>query len=193
MVENDLLIGKRFCQLQHIAELRLEQPGIESQSVLGISGKAGAKGIRSVKTFRSVKRRSEDLCIGIPGACMADPLEPPVAGCNQRFDHRIDSFAQCKVGMADDCGTRPVIAVEPARALCRHAVHEFDLAHGFHRVAAICVVKGTAFHEHGADDVMAAMRVRMQFVEGVVSCPGNGIDEIVSRFGEGRDQGPQIP
>ena len=124
---------------------------------------------------------------------MADPLEPPVAGCNQRFDHRIDSFAHRKVGMSDDRGTRPVIAVEPARALCRHAVHEFDLAHGFHRVAAICVVKGTAFHEHGADDVMAAMRVRMQFVEGVVSCPGDGIDEIVSRFGEGRDQGPQIP
>ena len=77
MVENDLLIGKRFCQLPHIAELRLEQPGIESQSVFGISGKAGAKGIRTIKTFRRVKRRSEYLCTGLtasPSVRSAWPL-----------------------------------------------------------------------------------------------------------------------
>ena len=56
--------------------------------------------------------------------------------------------------------------IEPARRLRRDAVDIFDLADRLQRIAIGAVVEGAAFHEDGADDVVAAAcDVRVKLVE----------------------------
>ena len=57
----------------------------------------------------------------------------------------------------------------------RNAVHIFDFAHHFQRVAIVTVVKSAAFHEHGADDIVTARKVRVKLTrDGDIFIPLGG-------------------
>ncbi len=58
MVEHDLLVGKGPREIDEVAQLRFEQPGIERQIMLGIGGKPSPERIRRIQTFGGVERRT---------------------------------------------------------------------------------------------------------------------------------------
>ena len=95
--------------------------------------------------------------------------------------------------MADDARTGAVRSVEAACALRRDSADELDLAHDLHRLAAGRIVERAAFHEHGADDPVAAARVGQELVECVVGGEANRFEKRMKRFGERAEQRAQIP
>ena len=193
MVEYDLLIREGPGEVEHVAELRLQQPGIESEAVISIGGEPLTKAIRSVQTFGRMKGRAEHFGIGIPRAGMADPLEASVAGREECLDHRTNAIAASKVGMSDDCRAWPVVAVKPAGPLRGDTIHELHFPHRLEGVGAARIVECAAFHENGTHDIVTRVRIGVQFVERIIGGTGDRFDEGVARFGESRDKRPQIP
>ena len=193
MVEHDLLVGKGLRQCQYVTELRLEQPGIEGETVTGICCETSAECIGTIEALRCMEGRSEYLGIGVPGCGMPNTAKAAVTRCHKRLDHRLDRIACGQVGVTDDRSTRPVVAIEPARSLRRDAIDEFDLTHRLHRLIARGVIERAAFHEDRAHDVVTAMRIRKELIEGVIGCANDRLEEIVSGFWKGRKQWAQIP
>ena len=183
MVEADGLVGKGAGEIDDIAQLRLENPCIEGQAHLAEMREPFPKTGAAIEAFRRVEGRAEDFGIGIPGALVADALEPAIAGCDQSLQDRCGPVAQHHVGMADNACTGAVISVETARRLRRDAVHILDLAHDLHVLVPVEVVEGAAFHEDRGDDVVAGVGVGLQRVEIVIRFLRDGSDEGVLRVG----------
>jgi hypothetical protein len=63
---------------------------------------------------------------------MADATKAAIASGDVRFQHAADAISEAQVGMADDTGTQPALAVACARAHSRRAIDEFDFADRLH-------------------------------------------------------------
>ena len=88
---------------------------------------------------------------------MADAAEAPAAGAVKRLEHRLDAAAEHQVGMADDAGAGADLAVDAARRHRGDAVDELGLADRLHLLRAVGAVHRARLHEHGRDDVVAAL------------------------------------
>ena len=95
--------------------------------------------------------------------------------------------------MPDDPRARAKVAVKPARALRRDAVDELDLTHRLQRRIGPGPVERAAFHEHGADNVVAAVRIGMECIERVVRRRNQRLDKRMQRLREHADQRAQVP
>ena len=192
MIEDDRLIGEGAGEREHIAQLRFEQPGIESQPELAQMLEAFAEPGVEIEPGLRVERRTEHVCIGIPGCGMANALEPR-AGGHQRLEHRPRRITAAEVSVPDDRFAEPRRAIEPAGTLRGDAVDEFDFAHALQLIRCAPVVKRTAFHEDRANHVVAAADLGLNFVEGVIGRERDAGDERVAWLGEGRHQRAQVP
>ena len=198
MVEHDRLIGKGAGEIEDIAELRFEHPGIEAQPEPRIGGEARSERVGAIKAFRRVEGRAEHVGVRIPGGGMADALEAAIPGGDQRLDHRSDRIAQCEVRMSHDPCAGAILAVESARTLRRHPIRVFDFADRLHRSVAIGGVIGPAFHEDGRKDAMRgrirrSADIRPESIEIVIGRARNRLEKRMPRTWEGGEQGPQIP
>ncbi len=193
MVEHDALVRKGAGKVQHIAQLRFQHPGIESQPALAQMRKTAAEGIVTIQPFRCVERRAEHGGVGIPCALMADAAEPSVARRHQRIQHWRNSIAQRQVRMTDNRRTRPGRAIQPARALRRDPVDIFDLANRLHRRVARRTVERAALHKDGADDVVTRRHIGGELFEPVLRRTRDGLHERMPGFGKGGQHGPQVP
>ncbi len=98
--------------------------------------------------------------------------------------------------MADDGGAGAARPVDPAGAHRRHAVHELGLADTAVGGLAARPVHRPAFHEHRADDVVAAGHVGQQLLEQIErDHPQHGFEAVLRRpqvAGGGRPAVPQM-
>ena len=82
---------------------------------------------------------------------------------------------------------------ETIDALRRNAIDKFDLANDLVILAVSRIVERATFHEAGADDIVARLRIGLEFVEGVIGCIDQCLDEIVAGLRKGIDQRAQVP
>src|SRR5215470_8750574 len=79
--------------------------------------------------------------------------------------------------MADNAGAMPGFAVDTARAHRGDAVDELGLAHRPHLDGAGGAHHRARLHEHGGDDVVAAIGIRQQFIEEIA--PAGPVPQMV--------------
>src|SRR5438128_8159689 len=96
---------------------------------------------------------------------MADAAEPAVAGSDLRLQHARYAVAQAQVGMPDNAGAQPALAVLSARAHRRRAVDEFDFADRLHLRRAVGAVHRAAFDKDALRDVVTAAGISKQLVQ----------------------------
>ena len=96
---------------------------------------------------------------------MAHAAKPAAAGAHMRQQYRLDPVAEGQIGVADDAGRDPGLAVIARGAHRGDAGDELGLADRPHLGGAVRAVHRMAFDEHGGDDVVAAVEVGQQFVE----------------------------
>jgi hypothetical protein len=93
------------------------------------------------------------------------PRKRPSPAANLRLQHARDAVAEAQIGMPDDAGAQPALAVASARAHRRRAIDEFDFADRLHLARAIGAVHRTTFDKDAVRDVVAAAGVGQQLVE----------------------------
>ena len=71
--------------------------------------------------------------------------------------------------MADNAGAMPGLAVDAARAHGCDTVDELGFAYRAHFDRSGGARHGARLHEHGGEDVVAAARIRQQFVEQIAA------------------------
>ena len=86
--------------------------------------------------------------------------------------------------MPDDAGAMPGLAVDAARAHGGDAVDELGFAHGAHFDRARGARHRTRLHEDGGDDVVAALRIRQQFIEQIT--PVGPVPQMMVRIDDGQ-------
>ena len=84
-----------------------------------------------------------------------------------RFQHAPDVRARREVGIADDAGRDPGLAVETRGGHRRDTVGELHLAHILHLLRPIGAVHREMLDEHRGDDVVAAVDVVQDLVQQV--------------------------
>src|SRR6185369_4677960 len=98
---------------------------------------------------------------------MADAAEAAVAGSDLRLQHARYAVAEAQVGMPDNAGAQPALAVLSARAHRRRAVDEFDFADRLHLGRPVGAVHRPAFDKDALRDLVTAAGVGEQLVEQV--------------------------
>ena len=124
--------------------------------------------------------RIAHLRIVVPRGDVADAAEAPAAGAHQRLEHRLDAAAEHQVGMSDDAGAGADLAVDAARRHRGDAVDELDLADRLHLLRPVGALHRARLHEHGREDVVAAVGVGEQIVEQVA--PALAIPQVMMRI-----------
>jgi hypothetical protein len=95
---------------------------------------------------------------------VANAAETAVAGRDLSLQHARDAIPQAQVGMPDNAGAQPALAVAAARAHRRRAVDEFDFADRFQLGRAVGPVHRTAFDKDAAGDVVTAAGISDELV-----------------------------
>ena len=111
---------------------------------------------------------------------MADAAEAVAAGADVGLQHRLDPAAQRQVGMADDAGAMPGLAVDAAGAHGGDAVDELGLADRLQLLRPCGAVHRAGLHIDRRDDVVAAVGVGQQLVEQVA--PAGPVPQMVVRI-----------
>ncbi len=111
---------------------------------------------------------------------MANAAEAPAAGAIERRQHRLDAAAEHQVRMANDARAGADVAVDAARRHGGDAVDELDLADRLHLVRPVGAQHRARLHEHGGDDVVAAVGIGEQVVEQIA--PARAIPQMMVRI-----------
>jgi hypothetical protein len=98
---------------------------------------------------------------------VSDAAETAVAGGDLRLQHSHDAVAEAQIGMPDDAGAQPALAVAAARGHRCRAIDEFDFADRLYLARAVGAVRRTTFDKDAVRDVVAAAGVGQQLVEKV--------------------------
>ncbi len=184
-------------QIDDIGELRMIEPGVKAEAERREPRQPSAKIRAGVEARLHVGAAVADGGAGVIAGRMAHAAKAAAAGPQLRQQHRLDPVAERQIGIADDAGGDPGLAVIARRAHRRDAGDEVGLADRAHLGRAIRPVHRAAFLEHGRDNVMAGVEVGEQFVEqiGVVAALPQmmvRIDDrqvgIEDRLGRGRRQ-----
>ena len=144
------------------------EPGVERQVALRQLPETLAPGQVAGLLGRRIVARVADARIGVPAGLVANALEAAVAGGDLGVEHVARLLAEAQVDMADDAGAGAQVPVEARRAHRRDAVGELGLADAAQLGRTVLAVHRVTVDEHGADDVVAGLRVGQQVVEQVV-------------------------
>ena len=103
MVEDDRRLGKLIGQRGDVAELRVEQPGVEAEAAARQFGEPAAEIRIAQQSFGRVERHDLGELAADPGRDLADAAEAPAGGFvagvkDLRDKHRIEP----EIGPADD-------------------------------------------------------------------------------------------
>ena len=90
------------------------------------------------------------------------------------------TIAEREIGMADDAGAMPGLAVDAAGAHGGHTIDELGLANGAQLFEACCAIHRAGLHIHGRNDVVAAARIRQQLIQQVA--PPRAVPQMVVRI-----------
>src|SRR4029077_8879756 len=132
VTEDDVGLRKRAREVDHVGDLRIEDPGIERQTERCQPRHAGAE-IRSlVKPRAGTHGAVADDGVGVPGSAMPHAAKTAAAGSDLSLEHRGDAIAEREVGETHDAGAYPRRAVLSAVAHCGAAGTEFEFAHRSH-------------------------------------------------------------
>src|SRR5207302_4832264 len=101
----------------------------------------------------------------VPHHRVADAAEAAIAGGDLRFQHARDAVAEAQIGVPDDAGAQPALAIASAGAHRRCAVDEFDLADRLHLGRAVGPVHLAAFDKDAVRDVVSASGIGDELVE----------------------------
>ena len=180
MVQHHRHIREVPCQPDQPRQLREVQPGVEAQPHRAQLGDAGAE----IRAVQQVLGRAiggvEHALIGIPGGDVADAAEPPAAGPFMRLQHRPHRRPQRQIGLADDAGADPDIAIHPALAHRRDPGGEFRLAHRPHRHRPIGPAHAAAgLHQHRRPHVVPRADIGQHLVQQVA--PAVAVPQVVVR------------
>ena len=96
---------------------------------------------------------------------MADAAEAAVAGSDLRLQHARHAIAETQVGVPDNAGAQPALAVLSAGAHRRRAVDEFDFADRLRLHRPVGAVHRAAFDKDALRDVVTAAGISEQLVE----------------------------
>ena len=96
---------------------------------------------------------------------MAHAAKAAAAGANMHFKHRLDPVAERQIGVANDSGGDPRLAIAAAGADRRQTGDEFGLADRPQFGRSSGAVHRPAFEKHRRLDVVSGIQVGQQFVE----------------------------
>ena len=125
---------------------------------------------------------------------MADAAQTVAAGTDVRLQDRLDPAAQSQIGVADDPGADPRLAVDSARTHGGDAVSELGFADRPHLDRAAPTVHRPGLHEHRRDDVVTAAGVGQELIEEVT--PARPVPQMVVRINDrqvGVEDGLEAP
>ena len=123
-------------EVGELVDLRMIEPGVEGQPEAAEHGEALAEGLVGEQAGRRAVGGIADGGIRVPGGDVADAAEAVAAGTDVRLQHRLDPAAERQIGVADDAGAQPGLAVDAAGAHGGDAVDELGLADGAHLLGA---------------------------------------------------------
>ena len=111
----------------------------------------------------------------------ADAAEAAAAGRDHRLQNLLDGRAERQIGVADDAGADPGIAVRPRGGRRCDAVGELDFADRAQLGRALGAVHRQPFEIEGRGDVVAAPGVGGQFRQQIAACLGP-LDQMMMRI-----------
>jgi len=167
MVEDDRRLREGARQIRQLHQLRVVQPRLEGQVERRQPRKSDAPGRIGHLALRRVGAPAREHLARIPDHRMADAPEAAVTGGDLRLQHARDAVAEAQIGVSDDAGTQPALAVAAAGAHRRCTVDEFDFADRLHLGRAVGAVHLAAFDKDALDDVVTAAGIGEQLVEQV--------------------------
>jgi hypothetical protein len=100
------------------------------------------------------------------------PAKAAAAGRDHRLQHLFDRSAQRQIGVADNAGADPGLAIGSGRGHRRNTVGELDLADRAQLGGARGAVHRQPFEVDGRGDVVAAAGVGEQFRQQIAACLG---------------------
>jgi len=115
-------------------------------------------------SFRPGERGAPLGLFGITGRDESNAAEPAAARHDHRLQHLGHAAADHQVGVADDAGADPRLAVAAAGAHRRDAVGELDLADRTQLDGPLGAIHRQPFQIHGRDDVVPAVDIGQQRV-----------------------------
>src|SRR5262249_13728548 len=177
VVQDDPARGKSPGELGEFGELRVIEPGIIAEAEAVEHGKALAKGAFADEARRGTVGGVAHLRICVPGAAMANAAKASAAGAQMCLEHRLDPAAEAQVGVADDAGAGPRLAVGAAGAHRRDAIGEFGLAHLPQLDGPAGAQHGTGLDADGGNDVVTAGGVGDELLQQVA--PIGSIPEMM--------------
>ena len=167
MVQADRRAGKRLSQCRQVADLRMVQPRIEGQIQRRQTGESFSECLIIHQPGRRCVSRVHQGRIGVIRRDVPDTAETPASRSDMRLQHLAGFIAVTQIDMADDAGADFRRAIAAGRAHGRDAVDELGFTHRLERLRPRGAMHRPALHEHGADDVVAAVGVGQQVVEHV--------------------------
>src|SRR3954470_8040135 len=101
-------------QIRQLRQLRMIQPRLEGQVERRQTRKPGApRRIRHLAP-RRIGASPRKRLVGIPDRRVADAAEAAVAGGDLSLQHARDAVAVAQIGMSDNTGAQPALAVASA-------------------------------------------------------------------------------
>src|SRR5215472_14749338 len=116
MVEHDLRVGKGPRQVHKLSELGMVHPGVEAEAERSETGEALADLGVHQQTFGADHRGSPGRLGGMRGGDEADAVEAAASSLDHRLQYLLDRRAERQIGVTDDAGADPCIAVVAAGA-----------------------------------------------------------------------------
>jgi hypothetical protein len=107
MVEDDRRVGKGGGEVGELADLRMEDPGVERQAERCEPRESSAEAGVGEQARRRPARPIVEQRIVVPIGRLADAAEAALAGVDMRLQDRRHRVAQLQVGVADDARAKP--------------------------------------------------------------------------------------
>jgi hypothetical protein len=167
MVEDDGCLREGARQLGKLHQLRVVEPRFEGELQRRQARNPARQVASAIWPFGEFVRPRENVSLGVPDHRMANAAEAAVTGGDLCLKHACDSVPEAQIGVADDTGAQPALAVAPASAHCRGAIDELDFADRLHLGRTVGPVHRTAFDKDAVRNVVPAAGVGEQLVHQV--------------------------
>jgi hypothetical protein len=154
-------------QIDNIAQLGLEHPGVERQAERRKGGKSFAEALVQVQARPRGPAKSSEDGIVAPGRAVADAANAAVGHGDVPLQHALGARTEAQVDIADDPGDaarRPVCARGTHR---RNAADELGLAERLEFLGPIGAVHRAGLLEQRCADVVAAADIGQKLREQV--------------------------
>ena len=180
MIQDDRCRRKGAGQIDHLGQLCVVLPGLERQTERRKLGKPLAKVGAPIESLRRIGMAVADVLAGIPTCGMTNTPKAPIAGRNQRLQHRSGRCTAQQIGMTHDAGTRLHRAINAARRHRSHAVDKLGLTDRTHFGWSCSAIKGSAFDKHGRLNPVPRTGISQQFIKQIAMV--GSVPEMVMRI-----------